>query len=75
MSPRRHFARGRWTREIAWHWFYERQRTGKWIDGKWVEGEWIGGDKDQELTEEEQRRLSRSMAWHPSRGPQPEDRG
>ena len=55
-----------------------RRRTPSWITAQiyrhWIldrEGEEI---TEEELTEEQQERLQRSMACHPSRGPLPQDR-
>jgi hypothetical protein len=55
-----------------------RRRVPAWCNQVmyryWIlerEGEWIA---KEELTEEEQKRLERSKAWHPSRGLLPQDR-
>jgi hypothetical protein len=45
-----------WSREMYAYWFLRR------------EGEYIGDGQEQELTEEEERKLDRSKAWHPSQG-------
>jgi hypothetical protein len=45
-----------WTRELYRYWILDR------------EGEYVGDGKKKELSEEEQQRLERSKAHHPSQG-------
>lgn len=55
----------------------ERRRTPAWCKDQiyryWVlqrEGEYL---TEEELTEEEHKRLERSKKWHPSQAPAPKD--
>jgi hypothetical protein len=54
---------------MSWDSEVYRHVAEEW-EGQWPNEE----DQVEELTEEEQERLERSMAWHPSRGPLPQDR-
>jgi ABC-type transport system involved in cytochrome c biogenesis ATPase subunit len=46
---------------------WDSERYRRWVEQRelWL----IEEDQIEELSEEEQQRLQRSMRWHPSRGP------
>jgi hypothetical protein len=55
-----------------------RRHTPGWCKGLmyrvWILEREREETTEEELTEEEQQKLERSKAWHPSRGPLPQDR-
>jgi hypothetical protein len=58
LSTRRRHAQS-WCNQVMYrHWILDREEEGI--------------AEEEELTEEQQERLQRSMTWHPSRGPLPQ---